>query len=316
MVTGGGGFIGGRLVEALLARGDQVVALVRDPRRATALADLGAEVIASDLSDVASLAADLEGADALVHAAGRYRIGIPKSEWGAMWDANVGTTTRILDAAEAARTPRIVHVSTVNVFGNTHGRVVDETYRRVLAEGFLTWYDETKYGAHEVAEQRVGGGAPIVIAMPSQVYGPGDHTEVGEQLRLAALGRLPYRALDEVGIGFVHVDDLAAGLVGALDRGAVGESYVLSGPTALLADVVALAAAAGGHRPPRLRIPTGLLRLVAPAGRLIGRANLRELIASGAGVTYWASSAKAERDLGFRPRDLEQGIRDTFGRPD
>ena len=62
-----------------------------------------------------------------------------------MWDANVGTTTRVLDAAEAAETPRIVYVSTVNVFGNTHGRIVDETYRRDLGEGFLSWYDETKY---------------------------------------------------------------------------------------------------------------------------------------------------------------------------
>ena len=315
-MTGGGGFIGGRLVEALLARGDHVVALVRDPRRATALGALGAELIESDLSDVAALAASLHDADALVHAAGSYRVGIPRSERGAMWDANVGTTTRILDAAEAARTPRIVYISTVNVFGNTHGQVVDATWRRDLGEGFLSWYDETKYGAHEVAEQRIAGGAPIVIAMPSQVYGPGDHTEVGEQLRLAARGRLPYRAIDEVGIGFVHVDDLAAGIVAVLDRGVVGQSYVLSGPTARLADVIALAAAAGGHHPPRLRIPSSLLRMLAPAGPLMGRPNLPELITSAVGVTYWASPAKAERELGFRPRDLEQGLRDTFGRPD
>ncbi len=315
-MTGGGGFIGGRLVEALLARGDHVVALVRDPRRATALADLGAELIESDLSDVAALAASLHDADALVHAAGSYRVGIPRSERGAMWDANVGTTTRTLDAAEAAGTPRIVYISTVNVFGNTHGQVVDETHRRDLGEGFLSWYDETKYGAHEVVEQRTAGGAPIVIAMPSQVYGPGDHTEVGEQLRLAARGRLPYRAIDEVGIGFVHIDDLAVGIVAVLDRGVVGQSYVLSGPTARLADVIALAAAAGGHRPPLLRIPSSLLRMLAPVGRLMGRPNLPELITAGVGVTYWASPAKAERELGFRPRDLDQGIRDTFGPPD
>ena len=95
-----------------------------------------------------------------------------------MWDANVGTTTRVLDAAEAAATPRIVYVSTVNVFGNTRGSVVDETYRRDLADGLPVWYDETKYGAHEVAEQRIAAGAPIVIVLPSQVYGPGDHSEL------------------------------------------------------------------------------------------------------------------------------------------
>jgi dihydroflavonol-4-reductase len=137
-----------------------------------------------------------------------------------MWDANVGTTTRILDAAEAAGTPRVVYVSTVNVFGNTHGRIVDETYRRDLGEGFLSWYDETKYGAHEVAEGRIAVGAPIVIAMPSQVYGPGDRTGFGEQVRLAYEGRLPYRAVDGVRIGLVHSVDLAAGILAALDRGA------------------------------------------------------------------------------------------------
>src|SRR4030095_7318079 len=115
------------------------------------------------LSAVGRLSEALEGADAVVHAAGSYRVGIRKSERGAMWDANVGTTTRVLDAAEAAGTKRIVYVSTLKAFGNTRGKVFAETYRRDLSEGFLSWYDETKYGAHEVAEQRIAAGAPIVI---------------------------------------------------------------------------------------------------------------------------------------------------------
>src|SRR3569832_592843 len=149
---------------------------------------------------------------------------------GAMWDANVGTTTRILAAAEAAGAPRIVYVSTINVFGDTHGRAVDESYRRNLAEWFLSWYDETKYGAHEVAEQRIAGGAPIVIVTPNQVYGQGDRSGFGGPLRLAWEGRLRYRAVDDVAGGLVHADDLAEGIVAALDRGRIGETYVLSGP--------------------------------------------------------------------------------------
>jgi nucleoside-diphosphate-sugar epimerase len=289
-----------------------VVALVRDPRRAAHLAELGAELVESDLSDVAQLTRHLEAADALVHAAGSYRVGVRKSERGAMWDANVGTTTRILDAAEAAATPRIVYVSTVGVNGNTRGAVVDETHRRDLAEGFLSWYDETKYGAHEVVEQRIRAGAPVVIALPSQVYGPGDHSQVGSVLRRASLGRLRATALDEAGLGFVHVDDGARGIVAALDAGRAGESYVLSGPTMRLADAIAIAAAVNGHRRPRFRIPTAVLRVVAPAATLLGMANLGEMISAGTGVTHWASSAKAERELGFRPRSVEEGFRDTF----
>jgi dihydroflavonol-4-reductase len=289
------------------------VALVRDPARAARIVDTGAELVADNLSDVARLAATLREADAVIHAAGSYRIGIPKSERGAMWDANVGTTTRMLDAAEVAGTPRFVYVSTGNVYGNTRGRTVDETYRRDLGDGFLSWYDETKYGAQEVVEQRIAAGAPVTIVLPSQVYGRGDQSGFGEQLRLAHAGRLRYRALEDVGVGLVHADDLAAGIMAALDRGQVGRSYNLAGPQTTLGDAIARAAQLGGHPPPVLRVPTGMLRLMAPLGGLVGQPNLHELIAASDGVTYWLSSDRAIAELGFSARDLETGFRDTFG---
>jgi dihydroflavonol-4-reductase len=229
-----------------------------------------------------------------------------------MWDANVGTTTRILDAAGATGTKRIVYLSTVNVFGNTHGRVVDETYRRDLRAGFVSWYDETKFGAHEVAEQRANAGAPVVFVLPSQVYGPADHSAIGEQLRLAHDGGLRYQALVDVGIGLVHVDDVAAGIVAALDRGAVGEKYVLSGPVTTLGEAVAIAARLGGRKPPAIRVPTSLLRLMRPLGGLVGQPNLGEVISASAGVTYWASADKAGAELGFAPRGIEAGLADLF----
>jgi dihydroflavonol-4-reductase len=315
VVTGGAGLVGRAVVRVLRERGDTVIAPVRDLRRAEHVAELGAELVEDDLSDVGRLTELLSGAEGLIHAAGSYRIGIPKSERGAMWDANVGTTTRVLDAAEAARTPRIVYVSTGNVYGDTHGVVVDETYRRDLRVDFLSWYDETKYGAHEVAQQRIAARALIVIILPSQVYGPGDRSGFGEQLRLAHAGKLPYRALDDVRIGLVHADDLAAGIVAALDRGRIGEAYNLSGPVTSLGEAVAIAARIGGHSPPRLRLPDGLLRAMVPIGPLIGRPNLAEVVSASAGVTYLFSAAKAHEELGFSTRDIEAGLRDTFGAP-
>ena len=312
-ITGGTGFVGRAVVHALRDGGDAVVALVRDAGRAAPLAGMGAELVVDDLSDLGRLTERLRGVDGLIHAAGSYRIGIPAAERPGMWDANVGTATRVLDAAAAAAVPRIVYVSTVNVFGNTGGQVVDETYRRELGEGFLSWYDETKYRAHEVAEERTAGGAPIVIVMPSQVYGPADNTAVGEQLRLANSGRLRYRAVDGVRLGFIHADDLAAGIVAALDRGRLGESYVLSGPAATLGEAIAIASRLGGHAPPRLRLPDGLVRAMAPFGRLIGQPNPAEIVSASAGVTYLASSGKARRELGFMTRGIESGLRDTFG---
>jgi dihydroflavonol-4-reductase len=312
VLTGGAGFVGGAVARRLSERGDEVVALVRDPDRAGPLKTIGATVVGDDLTDVRRLVGALGTADALIHAAGSYRIGIEPDERDAMWDANVGTTTRVLDAAASAGVPRIVYVSTVNAFGNTHGAVVDEDFRRDVDAGFVSWYDETKFRAHEVATARIARGAPIVIVMPSQVYGPGDHSAFGAQLAAAHAGKLPYRALDDVGVGLVHVDDLATGIVAALDGGTIGRSYVLSGPRTTLGEAIALAARLGGHRPPRLRIPTGVLRVLAPLGGVIGQPNLAELISASSGVTYWASPARAEAELGWRARGIEAGLRDTF----
>ncbi len=317
VVTGGGGFIGGSIVRQLAARGDHVVALVRDPAKAASLAGPNVELVASDLSDVAALAEQLRGADGLIHAAGSYKVGIPASERPAMWDANVGTTERVLAAAALAGTPRIVYVSTVGIFGDTHGQRVDETYRRDPKDGFLSWYDETKFRAHEVAEAEIASGLPIVIAQPGQVYGPGDHTGISKILGNAYSGTLRYLALAEVALDMTHVDDTAAGIIAALDRGRVGEAYVVAGEPHTLKSAVAVAARVGGHRPPRMTVPTGLLSAIAPVNDRLGGmpgmpANLRESIAT-ARASYLASHDKATRELGFAPRSLEQGIVATFG---
>ncbi len=316
-VTGGAGFVGGAVVRRLRARGDEVVAAVRDPDRARGIAKLGCRLVASDLSSSAELVGLMTGADAVIHGAGSYRVGIAANERPAMEDSNVGATARVLDAAVTAGATRIVYVSTVNVFGDTHGAIVDETYRRDPAKGYLSWYDDTKYRAHLVAEERIANGAPIVIGMPGQVYGPGDHSAVGTQLDGAFRGRLHYVALGEVGLSFVHVDDLADGLVALLDRGRAGETYVLDGDPVRMNDALELAARLGGHGLPPLRMPTAVLRLMAPtSGLLHGRfgipANLAEVITAGDGVTYWASHEKASSELGFAPRTLEDGLRATF----
>jgi nucleoside-diphosphate-sugar epimerase len=318
VVTGGAGFIGRTVVKRLAERGDDVVALVRDPAKASHLSRAHVSVVVSDLSSVAQLTAQMNGADAVIHAAGMYEVGIKATDRPRMWEANVAATERVLDAAIAAHVARIVYVSTVGVFGDTHGEAVDETYRRDLNELWLTYYDETKYRAHEAAEKRVAAGAPIVVVQPSQAYGPNDHSLTSAQIDQAYHGMLRFTALTNGGAAWVHVDDLAAGIIAALDSGRIGESYILAGECIRLRDAIKLAARLGGRKPPRLSLPTGLVRAMAPINdRLGGLAgmppNMREVISGGDGVTYWASHAKATRELGFSPRSLEQGIRDTWG---
>lgn len=319
VVTGGAGFIGRAVVERLGDRGDEIVALVRDLDAAGHLARSGVALIRSDLADPEALRSAMHGASAVIHGAGSYKVGIARSERPAMWAANVEVTERVLDAAIDAGVPRIAYVSTVNVFGNTHGAVVDEMYRRNLDDGFLSWYDETKFRAHEAAEVRIAAGAPIVIVIPGGVYGPHDHSAASQQLALAHAGRLPYVALPDSGLAWVHVHDLADGIIAALDRGRIGEAYTLAGECVRFDAAIAIAARVGGHRPPRFTLPTGLARFMAPINDAIGGfpgmpASVGETIRAGAGVTYWASHDKAARELGFAPRTLEQGAGDTWGR--
>jgi nucleoside-diphosphate-sugar epimerase len=316
-VTGGAGFIGLAVVRRLVERGDRVMAVVRDPDRATALTDLGVETRAGDLTRTAAIVDAMRGTDAAIHIAGMYRIGIPASVRPAMLDANVGATHRIIDATGTAGVERLVYVSTANVLGNTGGRIVDERHRRDLANGFLSYYDETKYLAHRAVRERMDAGLPGVIVMPGVTYGPRDHSGTGQQLRGAHDGTLGYIALGDVGISAVYVEDVAAGIVGALDRGRIGESYVLGGENTRLRDAMQVAARIGGHGMPRLELPTALLRIGSKAPAVLARAaglpdDLGEVLRASLGVTYWASSAKAATELGYRPRDLASGLRATF----
>jgi nucleoside-diphosphate-sugar epimerase len=314
-VTGGTGFIGGHVVRQLRERGDDVVALVRSPEKADALRKLGVELVAGDLSDADAIARGVEGAEAVVHAGAVYKVGIPKSEHAAMFESNVAGTERVLDAAVSAGVSRIVYVSTCAVFGDTHGKLVEEGFRRDAP--FPSEYERTKTLAHELAEDRIASGAPIVIVQPGGVYGPDDHSEVGNMIEQARTGKLPAKMFPDAGFMFCHVEDIAAGIVLALDKGKVGESYVLSAEQSTIGDLIDKVAEIAGRKPPRFTMPGFVLKASAPFGPVVGPMlgfppNLRELIASSDGVTYWATDAKARRELGFAPRDLDTGLRDTL----
>jgi nucleoside-diphosphate-sugar epimerase len=315
-VTGGTGFIGGRLVRKLRERGDDVVALVRSPDKALELERLGVELVKGDLTELDAIRRGVEGADAAFHGAAIYKVGIPKSGREEMYETNVRGTERVLDAAIQAAVPKIVYLSTVNVFGNTNGEVVDESYERPT-DGFLTYYDETKYEAHQVARDRIAKGAPIVIVQPGGVYGPDDHSELGNMIDQARTGKLFAYMFPETGFNLVHVDDVADGTILAFERGEVGQSYVLGGEIATMRGLVDKTAEIAGRKPPKRDLPVGILKAVAPAGPVIGKImgfppNFKELISASDGVTYWAKDDRAREQLGYAPRDLDTGLRQTL----
>jgi nucleoside-diphosphate-sugar epimerase len=316
-VTGGTGFIGGEVVRQLRDRGDEVVCLVRNPKKGERLAAMGCELVAGDLSDGASIRAGLEGCDAAIHAAAMYEVGIPASQHPAMFEANVTGTERVLEAALAAKTPRIVHVSTCGVFGDTHGRVVDETYEHPGKE-FTSYYEETKLEAHRIAKRMIEeDGLPCIIVQPGGVYGPGDTSQVADLIDQLLAGKLPLIPLPDLGVCMSHVEDIAGGILLALDKGRPGEAYVISGPATTMREAIETVARVAGRKPPKYAVPTPLLKAMIPIGPLVGKLmnqppNLREMIASADKVTFWASYEKATGELGYEPRGLEEGLRQTL----
>ena len=320
LVTGGAGFVGGAVARQLLARGDQVVAAVRDPASPGDLGMSGAALVAIDLAtaDDAPLLAAMDGVEAVFHVAGSYRVGIAPGQRPAMWAANVTATERVLEAASATGVPRIVYVSTANVLGDTHGQLPDETFRRPQPPAFLSWYDETKYRAHLLAQERATAGAPVLIAMPGMIYGPGDHSQAGAQIHQALGGRLRVLAVSDLGGNLAHVDDIAGGILLVHDRGAIGDEYLLGGEVATMRQVLARAAVLGGHEPPRFEVPSWLVRGVGAIGAVsaaLRGPDLGEVVRASLGVTYWFSDAKARTELGYAPRTLDEGLRTMLPAP-
>lgn len=316
-VTGGTGFIGGVIVRQLRDRSDEVACLVRNPEKGKAVAALGCELVAGDLSDEAALRAGMEGCDAVIHAAAMYEVGIPAKQRPAMYEANVTGTERVMEAALAAKVPRIVYVSTCGVFGNTHGKVVDETYEHPQGS-YTSYYEETKLEAHKIVKRMIAErDLPAIIVQPGGVYGPDDTSQVADLLEEFFAGKLVLMPFPKLGICMSHVEDIATGVVLALDKGTLGEIYVISGPATTMRGAIEMVAQVSGRKAPTRDLPTPLLKALTPIGPLIGKMmgqppNLRELISSADGATFWATYEKAERELGYSPRGLEEGLRQTL----
>ncbi len=316
-VTGGTGFIGGEVARQLRGRGEEVVCLVRSPDKAAELTELGCELVAGDLGDEGAIRCGMEGCDAAIHAAAVYEVGIPAKQRPSMREANVAGTERVMRAALEAKLPRIVYVSTVGVFGNTHGQVVDESYRNPETD-FTSYYEETKLEAHKLVERMIADqGLPAVIVQPGGVYGPGDTSQVADLMEQFFAGRLPLLPFPELGICMSHVEDIAGGILLALDRGRIGEAYVISGPVTTMREAIETVARVSGRKAPKRTLPTALMKAMTPIGPLVGKVmgqppNLRELISSADGVTFWATYDKAKGELGYSPRGMEEGLRQTL----
>lgn len=313
-VTGATGFLGGALARRLRAAGHDVVALVRHPGKAGALTALGVTLAPGDITDRTTMTGPMAGADGVFHCAAWYQLGVRDKSMA--YAANVEGTRNVLEAMRQAGVPKGVYTSTLAVFSDTRGRLVDETYHH--SGPFISEYDRTKWLAHyEVAVPMMRRGLPLVITQPGVIYGPGDHSAVHDAWAGLLAGRLSM-VPDVTAYCWAHVDDVAEAHVLAMEKGRVGESYIVAGPRHTFVEAVEIAARIAGVPPPRRRVSPSVLRAVAavlrPIDRVVplGGQFSPEYLGAIAGTTYIGDNAKARRELGYAPRPLEEGLVDTM----
>jgi nucleoside-diphosphate-sugar epimerase len=313
-ITGATGFIGGHVARQLLAAGHSVVALARTPAKAQALADAGAEVVAGDITDRASLVDPMRGCDGVFHIAAWYEVGAKDTSRAAT--INIDGTRNVLEVMRELAIPKGVYTSTIAVHSDTHGALVDEGYR--YDGPHLSEYDRTKWIAHyEVALPMMSEGLPLVIVQPGVVFGPGDHSTIRATFIDYLKGKLP---MTPKGTAFcwAHVEDIARGHIQAMERGTSGESYILAGPALRLTEILAMAESITGIKAPRLEAPPAMLRVMSKVMSVVEKVApipppmRSESMRVSAGTTYIASAAKAERELGFEVRPVEEALRETL----
>jgi dihydroflavonol-4-reductase len=315
LVTGATGFVGSAVARALSNAGWPVRALVRAGSDRRNLRQLQVETATGDLADSASLVEAMGDCDALFHVAADYRLWT--ADPGQLYRTNVEGTRNVLNAALRVGMPRIVYTSSVATVGlPADGSSGTEDTPVGLAD-MIGHYKRSKFLAEQLVREFTRTGAPIIIVNPSTPIGPGDvkPTPTGQVVVDAALGRMP--AYVDTGLNIVHVDDVAAGHLMALDRGRVGERYILGGENMTLREILAQISRLAGRKPPRISLPHAAVLPVAFASEAFARVTGRRARVTVEGVRMAAkhmyfSSEKAVRELGYSWRPPAAAFEDAI----
>ena len=315
VVTGATGFVGSAIVRSFVAAGYPVRAVCRASSRRDNLAGLDIDIVDADICDAEAVARAMVGGRYLAHAAADYRLWARDPD--AITHTNVVGTRTVMEAALRAGVERIVYTSSVATLAlRPGGEAADETvpFAEAVAVGA---YKRSKVVAERLVDTMIARDAlPAVIVNPSTPIGPRDikPTPTGRIIVEAACGRIP--GFVDTGLNLVHVDDVAAGHVAALARGNVGERYILGGENVLLADMLGDIARLVGQQSPRLKLPRAPLYPIALAAEIIATMTRREPFLTLDGLRMsrqrmFFTSAKAERELGYRARPYTEGLRDA-----
>ena len=308
------GFVGGRLARQLREAGHTVNAVVRNPAKATALEAIGVVLFPGDVANKESLRAPMAGTDGVFHVAGWYKLGVKDKSEGER--VNVQGTRNVLEVMREVGVPKGVYTSTLAAFSDTGGKMMDESYR--FTGKHLSEYDRTKAAAHDIADEFIRQGLPLVIVQPGMIYGPGDTSSLRVALRQYLKRQLPMLPARQT-MCWAHVDDIARAHILAMEKGKPGETYIIAGPPHSLIEFYQIAEEITGVPAPKMHAPPGMMKVMtALTGALeklgvpVPEQYTAEYLREIAGNTYLGSNAKAKRELGYEPRPLREGLRETL----
>ena len=314
LVTGAAGFVGAAVARELARSGYRVRALVRTSSPRTNLAGFDGELVTGDIMNPDAVAAAMAGVDGVCHVAADYRLWARDPE--EIVRNNLAGTRTVMAGALAAGVKRIVYTSSVATLGL--GTVPADETVPLTAEAAIGAYKRSKVVAERLVESMVETqGLPAVIVNPSTPIGPGDvrPTPTGRIIVEAATGRIP--AFVDTGLNLVHVDDVARGHVLALERGRIGQRYILGGQDVSLRDMLGVIARLTGRRAPTIGLPRGPLFPLAYAAEFAARLTGREPFLTVdalrmAGHHMFFTSAKATAELGYTARPFEDALGDAL----
>ena len=314
LVTGVSGFVGSAVACILSASGHTVRGMVRATLARDNLTGFAGTLTEADARDPEAVARAMQGVRYLFHVAADYRIWAPDPE--EIVRNNLSSTRIVMQAARDAGVERIVYTSSVATLRPDPDGPADET-RPATPDQAVGAYKRSKVVAERLVEAMVAEGLPAVIVNPSTPIGPRDvrPTPTGRIIVEAANGRMP--AFIDSGLNLVHVDDVAAGHVAALERGRIGERYILGGQDVALGTMLAEIANRVGRKPPTIRLPRGPLFPIAAANEAIARLTGRDPFLTVDSLRMAAhhmffSSAKAETELGYTSRRWPEAVQDAI----
>jgi dihydroflavonol-4-reductase len=315
VVTGASGFVGSAVARAVRSRGAHVVAMIEPGADCRNVAAVDAERIVADLRDPDAVSVACAGARFVFHLAAIYRFWARDPR--VFYDVNVGGTLNVLAAARAAGCERLVYTSTVGVLGRARGGLPgDETCYPDLAR-LAGSYKGSKFVAEHEVLRACAEGLDVCLALPTFPLGPGDAgpTPTGRVVLDYLNGKMP--AFADTAMNVVHVDDLAAGHVAALERGGRGRSYILGGENLPMRAILRVLADCTGLPMPRLQVPRGLILAAGASSTLVqGRMLRREprvpLEAARMSATPMIfTDERARTELGHTARPAREAIRES-----